>query len=285
MPPVLGNSRRKEQSFSHLSSSKPHLQFLLHHHLNFTLYVKKTHLHIHPSLQKEMETLRSTLLPLTRNLPPPLNSAALSLLGPSCHAALVLNLQPTQQCLSLLASKLLGVAIIAASPLVKLDQIRKLLLARSAAGLSLLSCALETLAFGVGLAYNARQGHPFSTYGETALIAAQNVVIGVLVLTYRGRRGAVVGGVLAGLGALGWAVGDERVVGDGSLRVLQVGAGVVGVLAKAPQIWTVWREGGTGQLSAFAVSGHVFVLWALILVFLSLRFSFEVRKPLPTLIC
>lgn len=47
---------------------------------------------------------------------------------------------------------------------------------------------------------------------------------------------------------------DERVVGEGALTALQLGANVLGVVSKAPQIWTVWREGGTGQLSAFAVS-------------------------------
>lgn len=41
----------------------------------------------------------------------------------------------------------------------------------------------------------------------------------------------------------------------GVLAYAQVGAGVAGVLSKAPQIWTVWRQGGTGQLSAFAVGG------------------------------
>ena len=103
------------------------------------------------------------------------------------------------------------------------------------------------------LAYNARQGFPFSTYGETALIALQNLVICVLVLRYRGR-GAEAGGVLAGLAAVLWGLMDERVVGREALGYVQAVAGNLAVASKMPQIWTVWRQGGTGQLSAFAVS-------------------------------
>jgi mannose-P-dolichol utilization defect protein 1 len=35
---------------------------------------------------------------------------------------------------------------------------------------------------------------------------------------------------------------------------LQVGAGAVAALSKLPQIIAIFREGGTGQLSAFTVS-------------------------------
>ena len=99
-----------------------------------------------------------------------------------------------------------------------------------------------------------RQGFPFSTYGELALIAAQNVVIAVLVLRFAGR-GAAAGVFVAGLAAAGWALFDERTVDARMLSYLQAGAGVLGVASKMPQIWTVWQQGGTGQLSAFAVGG------------------------------
>lgn len=113
---------------------------------------------------------------------------------------------------------------------------------------------LETGSYLISLAYNVRQGFPLSTYGETALIAAQNVVIAVLVLRYGGRSAGVAGGFVAGLGGVVWGLFDERVVGGRALGWLQAGAGVLGVASKGPQIWTVWREGGTGMLSAFAVS-------------------------------
>ena len=134
----------------------------------------------------------------------------------------------------------------------------------------------ETLAYLIGLAYNIRRGFPFSTFGETAFILGQNLVVLGLVLGFgggeqdkrgdkgkggkgdkgKGRWGGVAA-LVVGLVTLGYALFDQRVVGMELLKVLQVGAGVLGVASKAPQIWTVWREGGTGQLSAFAVGDLV----------------------------
>lgn len=102
------------------------------------------------------------------------------------------------------------------------------------------------------LLYASRRGFPFTAYGETALIAVQNLVVCVLVLVYsgRGKGGALfVAGVVAGV----VLVGDERWVDMRRLGWLQAGAGAVGVASKGPQIWVNWREGGTGVLSAFTV--------------------------------
>ena len=111
---------------------------------------------------------------------------------------------------------------------------------------------LETLAYLISLAYSTRQGFPFSTYGETALIAVQNVVIAALVLRYSGQ-GALGGAFVAGVVGVGWALFQEGIVSPDLLKQMMAGAGVLGAVSKVPQIWTVWREGGTGQLSAFAV--------------------------------
>lgn len=85
-------------------------------------------------------------------------------------------------------------------------------------------------------------------------MTAQNVVIAVLVLEYSGYRGGAAAFV-AGVAAGGWALMQDGVVSGEMLGRLMAGAGVLGVVSKVPQIWTVWREGGTGQLSAFAVGG------------------------------
>lgn len=211
-----------------------------------------------------MDALRSTLQPLTHNLPPPLRNLATSLLGPTCYKHLILDLDPTSTtCLKLALSKTLGIGIIAASSIVKIPQILKLTRSRSATGVSFLAYALETASYLISLAYNVRQGFPFSTYGETALIAAQNVVIAVLVLRFGGRSAAAAGFVAA-LAVAGGALFDARVVDGRLLGVLQAGAGVLGVASKAPQIWTVWRAGGTGQLSAFAVCSFFSECWPLL---------------------
>jgi len=203
------------------------------------------------------DALRPYLQPITSNLPTPLNNLALSLLGPHCHKTLLHSFDPNPPCLSLALSKSLGLFIIAASSVVKIPQLLKLLSSKSPAGVSFSAYLLETTAYIISLAYNKRQGFPFSTYGETALIAAQNVVIAALVLEYGGYRGGAAVFV-AGLAGGGYALMSEGVVGGEMLGRLMAGAGVLGVVSKVPQIWTVWREGGTGQLSAFAV-GYSFV--------------------------
>ncbi len=206
-----------------------------------------------PSSHIIMEVLRSVLQPITHNLPPSIRSVLLSLLGSTCYKTIVLDIDPRPSpCLNLAVSKSLGIAIIAASAVVKIPQILKLLSSQSAAGVSFLSYVLETASYAASLAYNVRHRNPFSTYGETALIAAQNVVISVLVLRYQGR-GAAAAVFVAAVAAAGYALLDENVVSMKALGYAQAGAGVLGVASKVPQILTVWKEGGTGQLSAFAV--------------------------------
>jgi mannose-P-dolichol utilization defect protein 1 len=214
---------------------------------------------IGPTLDKAISPLRPYLLPITRNLPAPINSFLLTLLGAPCHSALLLDLQlapatdTDHACFSLAVSKTLGLAIIAVSSVVKIPQILKLLDSQSSEGVSFLSYALETASFVISMAYNARSGFPFSTYGETALIAVQDMVVSVLVLHFAGKDAAA-GVFVAGLAAALYALfSGENLVDMETLTFLQAAAGGLSVASKLPQILTVWRQGGTGQLSAFAV--------------------------------
>lgn len=202
-----------------------------------------------------MDLVRSTLQPITRNLPAPLFKAGIALLGPDCYKTIILDITPEKspECVKLAISKGLGVGIIGASAVVKVPQILKLVKSQSAAGVSFLSYALETAAFVVTLFYNARNDFPFSTYGETALIAVQNVVICLLVLKYQGQTAAA-GGFVAALAAAAYALSNESLVDAKALGFAQAGAGFLGVCSKVPQIMAIWQVGGTGQLSAFAVS-------------------------------
>lgn len=201
-----------------------------------------------------MDVLRSTLQPITHNLPAPIRELGISLLGGPCYETLLIDIDPTnQECLKLAVSKGLGLGIVAASSIVKVPQILKLASSGSADGVSFLSYLLETAAYLIGLAYNFRNGFPFSTYGETALILVQNVVISVLVLKLSGRAGLAAVFVAALAGAAG-ALFSEAPVDMKMLGYLQAGAGTLGVASKVPQILAIWREGGTGQLSAFTVS-------------------------------
>ncbi|RMZ91650.1 hypothetical protein DV736_g1085, partial [Chaetothyriales sp. CBS 134916] len=206
-----------------------------------------------------LDPLKPYLLPVTTNLPSPLPDVIISLLGESCHSALLLHLDITShpECVSLAISKALGIAIIAASSIVKVPQICKLMRSRSAEGLSFSSYALETASFLITLAYNARQGNPFSTYGEVALILTQDILISVLILIYS-RKLPLAGAFLAAAGSALYALlGTDTLVTAAQMTQLQAGAGALAIASKVPQILTIYQQGGTGQLSAFAVFNYL----------------------------
>ncbi|KAH7126857.1 hypothetical protein B0J11DRAFT_287828 [Dendryphion nanum] len=223
-----------------------------------------------------MDALRSALQPITHNLPKPVADTGRSLLGPFCYKTLLLDIDPftSPDCLKLAISKGLGIGIIGASSIVKVPQLLKLINSKSAAGVSFLSYLLESSAYLISLSYNIRHGFPFSTYGETALILVQNIVIAALVLNYSGKSAGIAAWV-AGLAAAGAALFREDIVDIKTLSWLQAGAGVLGVASKVPQILTVWQQGGTGQLSAFAVINYL--LGSLSRIFTTLQ---EVPDPL-----
>lgn len=204
-----------------------------------------------------MDPLRSALHPITHNLPKPIADLAISILGPACYQTLLLDIDPTSvPCLKLALSKGLGIGIVTVSSIVKVPQILKLVSSKSADGISFLAYLLETSAFLVSLAYNVRQGFPFSTYGESVFILAQNVVISVLVLHYSGRSIAAATFV-AGLAVCAFSLFKPDILDTNALSLLQIGAGVVGSASKIPQMAAIWSQGGTGQLSAFAVFNYL----------------------------
>jgi mannose-P-dolichol utilization defect protein 1 len=204
-----------------------------------------------------MESLRSALQPLTHSLPEPITNFGRSLIGPYCYKTLILDIDPFKEpdCVKLAVSKGLGIAIIGASSVVKIPQLIKLISSGSAEGVSFLSYFLESSAYLISLVYNIRHGFPFSTYGETALILVQNVFISIFVLRYT-DRGSWTTMWIAGLMAAGAVMWRPDLVPVKTMSWLQAFSGVLGVASKVPQIVTIFEQGGTGQLSAFAVSVH-----------------------------
>ncbi|KAI1799132.1 mannose-P-dolichol utilization defect 1 protein [Daldinia bambusicola] len=207
-----------------------------------------------------MEALKSALQPLrpiTNAFPAPIRDLGLSILGETCYKTLVLELDPTEsECLKLAISKGLGIGIIGASSIVKVPQIVKLVRSQSASGVSFLAYLLETSSYLISLAYNYRHGFPFSTYGETALILGQNIIITVLVLNYSGRA-SIAALFVATLATSVVTLFADGVLDMDTLSYLQAGAGVLGVASKVPQIAAIYRAGGTGQLSAFTVFNYL----------------------------
>ncbi|KAI2619026.1 mannose-P-dolichol utilization defect 1 protein [Hypomontagnella submonticulosa] len=207
-----------------------------------------------------MEALRSALQPLrpiTNNLPAPIRDLGVSIIGDTCYKTLILELDPTDsECLKLAISKGLGIGIIGASSIVKVPQILKLVQSQSSSGISFLSYLLETSSYLISLAYNVRNGFPFSTYGETALILGQNVIITVLVLNYSGRA-SMAALFVAALATSVVTLFYGEILDMQTLKFLQAGAGILGVASKVPQIAAIYQEGGTGQLSAFTVFNYL----------------------------
>lgn len=207
-----------------------------------------------------LSPLKPYLLPITTNLPAPINDAVISLLGEPCHSALLLDIDIAShpECVSLAISKALGIGIISVASIVKVPQLIKLVRSQSAEGLSFPSYVLETASFLITFAYNYRNGFPFSTYGETSLILVQNVIIAVLILVYSGKA-PIAGAFVAAVGSAIYAlILNESLVPAQQMTQLQAGAGMLAIASKLPQIITVYNQGGTGQLSAFAVFNYLF---------------------------
>jgi mannose-P-dolichol utilization defect protein 1 len=205
-----------------------------------------------------MDALRSAITPIitpiTHNLPAPIRDLGVSIIGDTCYKALLLDVDiENTACVKLAISKGLGIGIVGASSVVKVPQIIKLVKSQSASGVSFLSYLLETSSYLISLAYNFRNAFPFSTYGETALVLGQNVIITVLVLNYTGRV-SMAALFVAALATSVVTLFSESLVDMQTLRYFQAGAGVLSVASKVPQILAIWQQGGTGQLSAYTVS-------------------------------
>lgn len=203
---------------------------------------------------ENMELFRSYIQTITHNLPQPIRDLGVSLIGKTCYNSLLLELDmESKECLKLAISKGLGIGIITTSSVVKVPQILKLIKSRSAAGLSFLSYLLETFSYLISMAYNIRHGFPLSTFGEIGLILLQNVLIAALILHYNGKI-MLAACFIAGLASSIYMLFNPAIVDFKVLNYLQTSAGTLGIISKLPQIIDIWREGGTGQLSAFAAS-------------------------------
>jgi len=260
--PLAGGSRCPFVANSRLLHNSPRVPLInptpgVHHERSpFTVFPSFEMEHVQKAV---LDPLKPYLLPITTALPGPVNDAIVSVLGTHCHKALLLDLDISShpECLSLAVSKALGIGIITAASIVKVPQIIKLVRSRSAEGLSFSSYVLETASFLITFAYNVRNEFPFSTYGETSLILVQDVFISVLILIYSGKTAEAGAFVAAVGGAIYALLISDTLVSTSQMTSLQAGAGALSIASKLPQIITVYRQGGTGQLSAFAVFNYL----------------------------
>ena len=216
---------------------------------------------------------------LAQHLPKSVNTMLWFTLGTDCFDKLIRNGDFSGdkvglQCMRMILSKFLGMSIVIGGGLVKVPQIIKIVMSRSVEGLSLLSFLLETVACCVSLAYNKRNGNPFSTYGETAFITIQNLIILFLMLSYK-KQFLFAALLSVATLATNRFLYDENWVSKSDMATLQFATIPVTLFSKIPQIWTNFRQGHTGQLSAFSVVAYF--LGTLARVFTTMQ---EVRDPL-----
>ncbi|EGC40394.1 hypothetical protein DICPUDRAFT_146763 [Dictyostelium purpureum] len=152
--------------------------------------------------------------------------------------------------LGLLISKALGYGIITGSLLLKVPQILKVMSSKSAESLSASSIAMENIGFTISLLAGYLLNTPFSTYGESAFILIQNIILLVLILKLTGKLGATF--VLGSVGYLGFIVGVMKFASPKELNLLLVTI-EQHQYNKIPQIVTLLKNKSVGQLSFITV--------------------------------
>jgi len=174
----------------------------------------------------------------------------------------------------LLFSKLLSLAIVGSSAIVKVPQILIIAGKSSAEGISLTSVVLGLLCYTVTVAYNFRNGYAFSTYGETSLITVQDAIIAILILFYgNGKKGdgnfigAAVFPVI--YSAFAYSLIFTDLLPMDALRVAQSATIPVLLLSRVPQIYANYKNSSTGNLSSVAV--FLFAVGSLARVFTTLQ--------------
>lgn len=108
---------------------------------------------------------------------------SLELLSPKCFESLVEEMNYKDgDCLKMLISRCLGLAIVIGATCVKFPQIIKIYKSGSAEGISFLATLLELLAVTANGAYSFSKGFPFSSYGEAVTLSLQASVIALMIL-------------------------------------------------------------------------------------------------------
>jgi mannose-P-dolichol utilization defect protein 1 len=103
---------------------------------------------------------------------------------PRNHETNSLYLIIAVDCFKAILSKGLGLGIIAGSMLVKVPQITKILMNKSAEGINLFGVCMDLFAITIHMSYSFVSGFPFSAWGDSTFLAFQTAMIGSLVLFY-----------------------------------------------------------------------------------------------------
>lgn len=151
-------------------------------------------------------------------------------------------------CFTATLSKGLGIALIIGSLLVKVPQILKIYGNKSGEGISLFSVTLDLTAMTIYASYSFISEFPFSAWGDTAVLAVQTVIVGILVLFYQGYPLKALGYLLVYLGVCVVFMGG--LIPLKALWTLQGFNIPILLVGKLSQAFVNYKNGHTGQLSA-----------------------------------
>lgn len=152
------------------------------------------------------------------------------------------------ECFKALLSKSLGYGIVCGSMMVKVPQILKIVNSKSVEGLNLFSIFLEIFVITLNLSYSFVKGFPFSTWGDGSFLAVQTTAIACLIMFYNGSLKTVLAFLVAYIAVCITLMGGTTPVEWlWSAQALNI---PIIVVAKLIQIYTNYKNGSTGQLSA-----------------------------------
>lgn len=154
-----------------------------------------------------------------------------------------------QECLKFTLSKAVGLAIVAGSGILKLPQILKILASGSVEGISSVGYYLETDTFMQTAGMSMARGIPFSVYGETLIIMAQNFVIILMIWRYNKAIGlAEKAAVFLFFAGYGFCL-FTNVFSPDHWNLISGSNTALTVFSKLPQIIQNFRMGSTGQMA------------------------------------
>lgn len=155
-----------------------------------------------------------------------------------------------QECLKTTISKVIGMAIIVGSGIVKLPQVVKIMRNGSVQGISAMTYYLETTVYMQTAAQAMSSGLPFSVYGENLIILVQNAMIMLLIFQYNKDIGMLeVMFVIGFFGAWGFSLFAGGFMTPELWQMVSTSNSVLSLVGKGPQLWTNFCNKSTGQMA------------------------------------
>lgn len=172
------------------------------------------------------------------------------LMSPKCYHEIFEEYNLTNiDCLTMIASKGLGYAILAGSLLLRVPQILNILTAQSVEGLSVTSEVLMLVSIFSAMSYGYFKEFPISAYGDSYALFAQTAIVLLLVLMYQKKRCTAVISMVT-MSAACYLM-YANMIPESVIIGLNASGLVLAVVSKMNQVIMNFKNSSTGVLSAF----------------------------------